>query len=49
MWQVLAHVAHYIHSWDEVGGPQPTTRIDLADITNAGQSGVWSHLAGSVS
>ncbi|WP_188317103.1 CHAP domain-containing protein [Solihabitans fulvus] len=48
VWQVLAHVAHYVHSWDEVGGPKPTTHIDLADITNAGQSGVWSHLAGSV-
>jgi hypothetical protein len=46
VWQVVDHVAHYVPSWDLVGGPRPTVRIDLAAVLNAGQPGIWSHLAG---
>jgi surface antigen len=46
VWQVLNHVAVYVRSWDEVGGPQPTTGVDLAAVLNAGQPGAYSHLSG---
>ena len=35
----------YVPSWAPYGGPQPTTTIDQAAVTNAGAGGVWSHLS----
>ena len=35
----------YVNTWDEIGGPQPTTDVDQAAIDMAGAGGVWSHLA----
>jgi surface antigen len=46
VWQVIDQVARYVPSWDVVGGPRPTVRVDLAAVLNAGQPGIWSHLAG---
>jgi hypothetical protein len=39
--------AYRIRSWDQVGGPKATVRIDGAAIANAGRSGSWSHLKGT--
>ncbi|WP_053720223.1 CHAP domain-containing protein [Saccharothrix sp. NRRL B-16348] len=49
VWQVIDRAARHVLSWDEVGGPRPTVRIDLAAIQNAGLPGVWSHLTGHIS
>jgi len=34
----------YVSNWAAVGGAQPTTLIDQADIANAGQGSPWNHL-----
>jgi surface antigen len=34
----------YVSNWSAVGGAQPTTLIDQADIANAGQGSPWNHL-----
>lgn len=45
VWQVINHTAIYVHTWEEIGGPQPTVGVDLAAVLNAGQPGAYSHLA----
>lgn len=38
----------YVARWSHFGGVQPSTVVDAAAITNAGHSGVWSHLRAMV-
>ncbi len=34
----------YVTSWDQFGGPQPVTAVDVVALDNAGQAGVFSHV-----
>ena len=34
----------YVGAWSAVGGGQPTTAVDQADIDNGGGGGVWKHV-----
>ncbi|MTD14132.1 hypothetical protein GIS00_09260 [Nakamurella sp. YIM 132087] len=44
VYQIVGGAPLYVSSWAAVGGTRSAVTVDPAAITNAGKSGVWSHL-----